>query len=371
MKLPIVDANAYAALAIDSLNTPYGTKGETGGSTMEALAARAFLSEPTNSKAVSALALSRQLAGDQLAARTLYADALLLSPREKIANLALIEDASNNGRIGFILQRYNVLLRTGGMTSEALLDVMLTSLRERAILPHIETILVDDPPWVRSFWIKAAVNDAAIANVGRLRLRLLESGKANPAENDADIIARLVGAGHYDIASAIFNKVSGSRRSGANVLRNGQFERAPVLPPFDWATYSDARYGAEVDEGSGALIIYTESPADNLVARQLVTLPAGVYSVRGQFPDPRNAAGTSLSLRLRCASGGASAGATSSAKIGSTATSIDFAGGCKFAWVELWARRDTAPSGYATDIALESLTLVPAKRTAAPSPRTR
>lgn len=353
--LPIVDGNAYSELALERVDAK---RTDNGSLDIQTLAARAFRSEPTNSGAISTLALMRQVAGHDAAARTIYADALLLSPRDKVANLALIEDASNRGQIGLILQRYDALLRTGGVTSDALLDVLLTALRERAALPHIEAILTDDPPWAKAFWIKAAVNDPAIANVGLLRLGILRDGKGNPAGNDPDIVSRLVGAGEYATAFAIYRSVSKEKRRGVDLLANAGFDKAPTFPPFDWATYSDARYGAEVDADSGMLIVFAESPVDNLVARQLVALPGGTYSVEATVRDPQETKGTTLTLRIRCANPGAErADRIASTRIGVRSAAVDFPGGCEFVWIELWARKDTPASVYATDVAIDSITV--------------
>lgn len=363
VSLPIVDGDAYAYLAAASL---VGIEAEVGGgsatrSNLRKNARRAFETEPTNSLAISLLALDRYLDGDTLGARALNAWALELSQRDRSANLSLIEDASERGLVSFILERYDVLLRTGGATSDALFDVIAKAMQEDAILPHIEASLAENPPWAEQFWLKVTPQPAAIRNVGRLRLRLLENGSSNPAENDPDIIRRLVGEGHFEIAYRLFTRLSQEQSESSNLVRNGDFSDVPKYPPFDWVAFSDARYGAEVDPVIGALTLFTESSSETLIARQLLRLPRGGYSVGARVRDPENARSTSITVRLRCAGAtGSVDGQATAVAVDNKRHSIDYREDCDFSWVELWASQKTSStSSPSDDIAIESITLTP------------
>ena len=357
VNFPLVDAEAYVNLAVDSA-IDAGAADDDPNRTVATLAMRAFRREPTSSKAISALAVERQVSGDYDGAQLLYADALLLAPRNRVANLALIESGSRRGALRMVLDRYDVLLRTGGMTSEMLFDVLATALREPAMVPHADAILARDPPWARTFWLKVAQNDPAIANVGQLRLRQTARGRENPAGNDAAIVGRLVGAGELDLAYRLFRAVTGPDDDGNAYLRNGSFDRAPEYAPFDWATYSDARYGADVDAAAGSLVVFAESPSDSLVARQLVKLPAGDWRLSVALQDTGEAAGTALTVAIRCAT--SANGQRIPVESDSVSAIVRHRSGCPFSYVEVFARKIGPASEIAPDVVIDSIALTPA-----------
>lgn len=358
--LPIVDGNAYANRAVEGI--AFAAEDANLRSKLQSDAIEAFRSEPTSSRAVSLLALDAQLKGDERRAETLYADSLMLSQRERLSNLSAIEIASQRGMVGFILDRYDVLLRTGGPTSDALFAVLSTALREQAIVPHLQRILTENPPWAATFWLKVAPAEGAIENVGRLRQRLLASGVDNPAGNDADIIWRLATEGRFDMAYDLFTALAKTDGEVRGRLLNGEFKVAPKFPPFDWVTYSAARFGTEVDPVAEALVLFTESTVDTLMARQLVPMPAGRYEVRLVHTDGRPSDGTSLTIRLRCATSAAATPA--SVELDATnglQRTVDYSDRCAFTWVELWARKAVSASDFQTDVSVDSFTLAPAR----------
>lgn len=373
IQLPIVDANAYANLAADSL--AFAQAGGGGGAADE-IAARArqtFRSEPTNSQAISLLAFSKQLGGDMAAARGLYADALMLSQRDRLANLSLTEDASQRGQIAFILDRYDVLLRTGGTTSDILFSVLGSALREEAIVPHLEASLAKRPPWAEQFWLRVIPAQGATENLGKLRLRLLSRGIGNPAGNDAEIVRRLVDSGQYALAYQLFTRVAGKKPIGSALIRNAEFNDAPEFQPFDWATFSDARYSAEIDPVLGALVVFTENSSDTLVARQLLRLPRGRYAVQIRTRSGERAGSTPLSARIRCADD-SSAVSQNAQSPGATSSrhAARYSVNCDFSWVEIWARYEPASQdSVPAEIMIEGIDLAAADRTAASGTRAR
>lgn len=366
IQLPIVDANAYANLAMDELAFAQAGSGDGVGDDLAEKALQTFRSEPTNSQAISLLAFTRHIRGDAEAARKLYADALMLSQRDRLANLSLTEDASHRGMVAFILDRYDVLLRTGGATSDTLFSVLGSAMREEVIVPHLEARLAKQPPWAEQFWLRVTPNEEAIENVGKLRLRLLSRGIDNPAGNDAEIVRRLSDNGHFALAYRLFNHTAEKDAGGSGLLRNAEFNKAPEFVPFDWATYSDARYSAEVDPVLGALVVFIETSSDTLVAKQLLKLPRGRYSVAIRTRDAEVARSTPLSVRIRCAdTAPAGAGPAANVEPGGRPGTVDFAVDCDFSWVELWARHDAASqASVPTDVMIEAIDFAPTRQAA-------
>lgn len=358
-QMPIVDANAYARQGVQGLSSINGN----GQQDLAFVSGRrTFNAEPTNSTAISLMAFGKQLEGDQQTARNLYEDALLVAKRDRLANLWLIEDASQDGRIGFILDRYDVLLRTGGAASDLLFLVLGTALQEEAILPHLEQRLVRNPPWSEQFWLKVTPNPQAIANIGRLRLRLLQKGIENPAGNDGDILRRLASNGHFEIGFRLFNKLAGNKSNSRRTIYNHEFSEPARFAPFDWETFSASGYGAEVDPAAGALVVYSSDAAEALLARQLVAAPAGPSTLRYRVADKAALRAIRTSLRARCASASGQELLSVPIDAASRQSVLSVAGtGCRYLWIEVWANRDpanSAPPEY--DVLIDSIDVQPA-----------
>ncbi|WP_133366386.1 hypothetical protein [Qipengyuania sediminis] len=353
-QLPVLNANAHAAEAAAGLGG-FGTpKGAEAAAAMTRAGRETFLSEPINANAISLMALARQLGGDLPGARALYEHAIVVDKRNRLANLWLIEDASANGRLGYILDRYDVLLRTGGPTSTALYDTLATALREPAMVPHLEARLVRNPPWAEQFWLRVAPNPGAIANLGELRLRLLARKIGNPANNDGDIVRRLVGLSEYDIAARLARSIAGAPAGGGFTIRNGEFAARPLVPPFDWETYTGTEFGAELDPASGVLSFFSVTSIDNLVAHQLSEAKAGRYVINYRVRNPEVLGQLQSTLRLRCAEPAMALGTLPLTRAtGGAAFTVPPT--CRYLWVELWAKREAAPSGYPEDALLESV----------------
>lgn len=355
--LPTLNGNAFAAEALAELSGLGTPEGADAARSLERAGRQTFLREPTNSNAVSLMALSRQLSGDVDAARVLYEGALRVDKRNRIANLWLIEDASASGHIGYILDRYDILLRTGGPTSAALYDTMATALKEPAIIPHLEARLARNPPWAEQFWLRVAPNPGAIANLGTLRLRLSDRNIGNPANNDGDIIRRLVGVGEFDIAANLARRVFGLQPARNMTVRNARFATKPQAPPFDWEVFSGADYGAEVDSAGQALSYFSQTGIDNLVARQLLPSKPGRYVLAYRIRNPEATAPLSSTLRAKCATS-SSAGAGSVAMSSAVGeVTIEVPPSCRYLWVEIWSKRRADASTYSDDVLIDAITL--------------
>jgi len=338
VKMPVRDANAYASRAIQTMTGIRATRGSDLPDQALADGRRTFDAEPLNSGGVSLMAFGRQANGDAAGARRLYQDALSISKRDRFANMWLLEDASERGRVGDVLDRYDVLLRTGGAPADLLLDVLGTALREDAIVPYLAQRLANRPPWSEAFWLKVTPSPGAIANVGRLRLRLIKQHVPNPAGNDADILRRLVANGQYGIAFSLFDALTGTKRQGSEIVHNANFTQSPRFPPLDWETFTAAGYNAQVDPVSGALTFYVEDSVEAVVARQLMAAAPGAYVLSYRTPNADPFGTTRATVRLRCADDGGEE--LVSIPITSLAASapVRLAGGtCGYVWLEVAA----------------------------------
>jgi len=357
VSLPIVDANAYASKALRDLSNPAAVGDANLQSQTRAAGIRTFETEPTSSLAVSLMAFGLQSSDDPGASRKLYEDAILVAPRDRLANLWLLEDGSQNGRIGYILDRYDVLLRTGGAASDVLFDVLGTALREEAVLPHLERRLERRPPWAEQFWIKVTPSEQAIANIGRLRLRLHRKGVENPAENDADILRRLVDGGRYDIAFALARELADERADLRAPVRNADFAAPSQFPPIGWQTFATSGSGAEVDGAASALVIYAEDPLQAMVARQLVEVGPRRYLAQYRVRDAEPLRSIRASLRARCATGDGAELLSLAIDKTRGSSPVAIPASCRYVWLEVWAGRDALSSGSIDDVFVDAVDL--------------
>jgi hypothetical protein len=353
--LPLTNANAYADRTIMRLGAASPGRKAASPDSLLADGARTFQAEPTNAASISLIALSRQLAGDTAGARRLYKDALALSKRDKMANLWLIEDGSTRGQIGYVLDRYDVLLRTGGAVSDTLFDVLGTALGDEAIIPFLEQRLMRRPPWAEQFWLRVATHGAAIENIARLRIALAGRGFSNPAGNDGDIIRRLAEQKHYDLAMGLLQRIS-PRRPSNQIIHNPDFAGDAQYVPFDWELMSGSGYGAELDRGARALALFTEAGAETLLARQLVAASPGRYSLAARVRDPAGLAAFGAAIKVRCADA-AAAVAVLPIAAATARGDITVPASCRFAWVEVWVRSMPTGSSSADDLLLDGVNM--------------
>lgn len=360
--LPIVNANAYASAASEVLAGQEAPGGKDLAHLAVDAGVRTFNAEPTNAAALSLMASGKLISGDISAARRLNQDALLVAPRERQANLWLLEDASQHGLVDYILDRYDVLLRTGGIASDVLFDVLGSALREAVMVPYLEQRLVRRPPWSEQFWLRVTPHTASLANVARLRLRLIDRGVGNPAGNDADILRRLAESGQFDVGFNLFHRLNGDAGSHDRVIQNEEFAKPARFPPFDWETYSNPSVGSELDPASSALVVYAQDSVDALVARQLINAAPGEYRLQYRVRVNDSSRAIRASIKAHCAAPDDRALLTAPMDAGSgTATISVSAPDCRYIWLEVWAHRDAASSATGSDdLLIDAIAMRPA-----------
>lgn len=343
VSLPLANRNAFARIGTTDLAAVQAAGRRDPRRGLAENARRAFLAEPTNSVAVSLLALDAQFSNEADEARSLYESALKVSERDRIANLWLIEDASQSGQIGLILDRYDVLLRTGGAASTTLFGVLGAALKDERIVPYLQRRLTTSPPWAEEFWLRVTPNPLAIRNLARLRLALMDQGIANAADNDGEIVRRLAQAEEFDLAFRLYSRLRNSSGSTANVLGNGDFAQDEPIRPFEWETFAAARYGAEIDPVANELVFFVEDPSDVLLARELVVLPPGRYRASIDIRNPEAADSIDLSLATRCAEANSTAAGQSVRLDPRAPITFLMTNGCRFKWIELYGARTDGP----------------------------
>ncbi|HUE78805.1 MAG TPA: hypothetical protein VMN38_04160 [Sphingomicrobium sp.] len=121
------------------------------------------------------------------------------------------------------------------------------------------------------------------------------AGEPRP-EWEAKLLSRLVEAGQFTKAHAIWRQVAGVNPDGASVFNRG-FREVPAPPPFNWRF---ASAGAVVEPAAGdRLQVIYYGREDIVLAEQLLVLPPGRYQLAMAISGPLGE-GSDIAWTLTC-----------------------------------------------------------------------
>lgn len=157
------------------------------------------------------------------------------------------------------------------------------------------------------------------------------------------LLGRMVAAGQFAQARAIWATVSGISAGGSSLLFDSGFNNAAPPPPFNWELASSTVGIAERRAG-GKLRVMFYGQEDGPLARQLVVLPPGSYLLTLAL-DANAMRPEALYWTVRCARGPAEIGRVRLDRTGG-GFRFEVPGGCPAQWLEL--------VGSAADVAQQS-----------------
>lgn len=309
-------------------------------------AADALRRDPTN---VAALRVLGRLAADRddAAAVRLFGLAERLSRRDQPTQAWLIAHHLNRDDPVRAVHHFDIALRTSHNRWDALLPLLAAATADPRTLAPLSRLLSQRPTWEYAFLRQLAISGPRLDHV-----RQLVQGRLGPADPDAQAVTRilmnrLVADGQFASAWDTYRSAVPAARTGAatGIVRNGTFDGARGLPPFDWNLVQEAELGAmeEVrpDAGDGKVLsVYAHGGRSGEVARQLVRLSPGGHRLQadaGQLPADRL---DRPLFRLACAQEGGTmlvdyrppAGGESGRRI---ATSFNVPAGCGWGWLTI------------------------------------
>lgn len=249
------------------------------------LARAALAREPLSVDAINALAMIAAHREDEPGAGRLFRASEFLSRRHLPTQIWLIEEAVRRNDIPSALSHYDHALRTSKGAADFLLPTLVAAADDPQILPALNTILAPRPDWWRPFLALAIkdVRDArALLAIGRtLRLTTVDEAETNFVQQ---IIRRLIADRHYQSAYAYYADTKQLGSTQAAALRDGDFsgDRSPL--PFDWWFRDDYELsaGKEVFGDDPRLVLRSNAGGGGEVARQLLILAPGRYTLKGQ-----------------------------------------------------------------------------------------
>jgi hypothetical protein len=155
------------------------------------------------------------------------------------------------------------------------------------------------------------------------------------------LLGKMVAAGDYSTARALWASVAHVRLSPSTLLYNGSFRDVEAPPPFGWKLASSNLGIADRQPGSLHVIYYGEE--DGVLASQLLLLAPGSYRLNtklasdGVHPEL-------LSWSIRCDRSARPLSGASAEFAAKRGWSFDIPAGCSAQWLELWGKSGDIPA---------------------------
>ncbi len=245
----------------------------------DTLASRALAAEPLSVKALTALGIDTQLAGDTVAARRIFRHSDALSRREFGTRLWLIEDAVGRGDVQGALQNYDIALRTEKGAPDLLFPVLANAIADAPIATGLLRMLAKRPPWGDGFvaFIGGA-NANPIVNARFLR-RLSDTGFPVADVAKVNAINNLIVSGAIEDGWRYYQSV----RKGATRQRSRDPEFDAALAAasmLDWTPIMGEPGISAVIDG-GVFDFAAPATVGGVVLQQTQLLPPGRYALQG------------------------------------------------------------------------------------------
>lgn len=245
---------------------------------IQSLAVKAVNLEPMSVEALRTLALLSDGGGNRAAARRQFELSRQLSRRDLLTSIWFIEEAVSRNDVRGALRHYEIALRTSRSAQGLLFPVLDSALADPDLVKPIADLIAAGDQWGPSFVEYVAKSGKQPAYLTRALLARPETLSSLPNDLQGLLLAKLVDKSEFDVAEKLYRQLSGES-APPPTIRNGDFDNDNRWPPFDWSLASAADYGAGMAEGEGQLSIYSREGAAGTVARQLLSLAPGLYSL--------------------------------------------------------------------------------------------
>ena len=254
----------------------------------QTLAEAALRKEPVNVVAVRTLAFVRLLDRREAAATRLFRYAESLSRRDLPTQLWLIEYHVARNDIQGALRHYDRALRASTSSRELLYPILIQASSDRAIAQPLARFLAVRPPWWSSFVEAMIATENPPATGVALVTQAVRLDPEDTYERGllAGALNKLVEAGAYGTAQALYEQARSGNRARRELVRNPDFAMSAAIPPFEWQLHDTPGLAAVVETREGApggraLSIIAENGRNGEVARQLLTASPGQYVLTG------------------------------------------------------------------------------------------
>lgn len=254
----------------------------------EALARRSLHRELLNSRAAATLASVAALQGDRTRADRMFRYTETITRRDLPTQFWLLQAAVERGDIEGALLHYDRAMSVSPPSWNTLVPVLATAASEPAVAHAIAPRIKRRPNWWSAFIDRLISTGDAPATSLPIILPALQFSPRDKVDLPFLVrgIEKLVEAGAYDDAWALYRRSTGAPAGARQGLRNGGFEAATPVAPFDWRLVEGEGLFATVqrrEDGAAGNALYLSAEAGRTgdVAQQLLLLRPGRYTLSG------------------------------------------------------------------------------------------
>ncbi len=268
-----------------------------------ALAASALGRQPIDPVAIRLIGGSREVDGRRPDALKLMLGAQMLSRRDLLTQLWLIEYFSQTDDIERVLRHYEIALTGSNQSAAILFPVLVGALDDPNMVRPVAGLMQrgHDRRWRASLLNELLTKPTAAPNVAALASFVLDPSRAEDQPLYRVLIRRLVELGAFEQGFDAYRRVTRDAAATA-ALRDPGFRAANRVPPFDWELFQDLdRTAAPVPGAAGGLQFSANGSVNGLLARQLVRLSPATYRMSFDLALEGGAA-PGLTVFVSCAS---------------------------------------------------------------------
>lgn len=264
--------------------------------------------EPLDFRAARSIALTKMMSGEKQEARHLFRIVARNTLREPITHVWLMGDAFENRRYGEFLRESEIVMRGQPETAASVFTMLATLIDEGKVTEAIAKKVAAKPEWRAGFFDTfgetSKNSDAAYAFYRRLQAL---GAPASASEQRVWLLHELGRTDAHTLVARWRALRTEPLAPKERLLRNPGFEGSASPQPFDWALYFPEGSFAEISaspSGSGkSLFVEVNGRNDAWVARQILDLAPGRYSLAYRVFPLTDLVRKDLRIGLDCASG--------------------------------------------------------------------
>lgn len=274
------------------------------------LARDALAAAPFDVRALRTVGLTEAAAG-----RTAVADDLLTlsgnwSLRDSPSHAWLVDYRLRRGDYASSFAHADTLARRRPDNQTeifSLFTVAATHDRDR-VLPVLARLLAIDPPWRAAYLSSLNANDAGFQVAAALAVLLQESDSPMTDKELSELYVSALNRGHIGAVATVRDRLR--RPASSRDVTDGGFTGAAVPEPFGWKLEQSGGALAEMATlgtagGDTALRVEYDGHKEAIIARQLLLLPPGRYTLEYRVRTEAGNPDQRLRWSLQCRTGAA------------------------------------------------------------------
>ncbi len=277
-----------------------------------------------------------------------------LSRRDVPTQIGLLEAQVERGNIISALRHYDIILRISTAYDPMLFPVLAGAMTEPQILRPLSKRLANAPMWRRRFLSYVVNAGTSFEEQAALFDALNHAGGLQERDILAASITNSASVGQLAVAQRLYRIMAPD--DATRPLRNGQFEDAAGIAPFDWQleTTGPLSVAVATAQGQRRLEMASVRGDGGRAARQLLALPPGRYRLGARFGTLEGQNAGIPYMTLACAAT-SSVVTTAEAPMGRDSFTADgtIPTACRYQWLELGLRLD--PHGTSTSAWIDAV----------------